>query len=114
MNEISTTIFLFLTGMCLLFLIGSLFLEDKNYALISSILSATGFITLAQMILNGNVGVFYVTGTTLSFHPVQSTTIHYFYYAIGVISAFLTVYIIYEIIIAYFAAKNKSAFDMEA
>ena len=113
MNEISTTIFMFFTAMCLLFLIGSIFLNNKIFAFISSVLSMVGFVTLAQMILNGNVGIFYVSGTDILFNPVQSITLHYFYYAVGFVSIFLSMYIFYEIVLEFFANKNKSAFDTE-
>jgi len=113
MNEISVSVFLFISAMCLVFLTGSILLNNKIFAFISSVLSMVGFVTLAQLILNGNVGIFYVSGTDIEFNPVQSVTLHYFYYAIGFVSIFLSLYIFYEIVMEFFANKNKSAFDTE-
>lgn len=109
MNEISTTMFMFISGMSVIFLIGSVLLQDKIYGLISSILSAGSFFTEGMMLLSGKIGLFYLSGGVLLFNPIQSTTLHYFYYSIAGVSLIISIYLLYQIIVEMFAVQ--SAFD---
>ncbi len=109
MNEITVTLFGLLAFFSLLFLIGSIYLENKLFALIFSLISTIGWITMGMEILNGKVGSYYVTNNIIAFQPIQSVTIHYFCYLLGVVSFFITIYILYDIYTSILTTKNKSA-----
>ncbi len=110
MNELSENLFILITAMSLLFLIGATFLEDHLKALIAAILSTAGFFSLGQLIINGKVGVFYVGSNQLQFMAIQSSTVYYLYDMLALISFFFSLYLIYQIILEIQLTKHKSAF----